>query len=129
MVLTLLIIDRDPLLLQQVARQLRPHRVLQATSGLLGMTVIRSGQHVDGVLASVDLSGMTGMEVLGALHEEYPELAPRFAYLASPTPQLLQDGAPLLGRPPSTEALLRWSEGLSHLTRAPVYSRLTGARP
>lgn len=114
--LTLLAMDRDPLLLQSVSRILRPHRVLQANSGLLGLTYLRSGQRVDGVLAGVDLGGLSGPEVLLELSLEYPELAERFAFLAEYTADLALEGVPILGRPPRPEALRTWTATLSGLS-------------
>lgn len=110
--LTLLALDRDPLLLQSIGRHLRPHRVLQATGGLLGLTILRSGQRVDGVLAGVDLGGLSGPEVLLELAQEYPELADRFAFLAPYSERLASQGVPILGRPPSAEALGAWVHSL-----------------
>ncbi|MFT5584166.1 MAG: hypothetical protein ACI9VR_001751 [Cognaticolwellia sp.] len=109
MQLTLLAIDRDPLLLQSVGRILRPHRVLQTTGGLLGMTILRSGQRVGGVLAGLDLGGLSGLEVLLELSLEYPDLAKRFAFLAPHSHQLAIEGVPILGRPPDPAALVQWS--------------------
>lgn len=106
--LTLLALDRDPLLLQSVSRALRPHRVLQATGGLLGLTLVRSGQKVDGVLAGVDLGGLSGPEVLLELAQEYPELADRFAFLAPYSQALAEQGVPILGRPPTQQAMDDW---------------------
>lgn len=117
MQLTLLAIDRDPLLLQSIGRILRPHRVLQATGGLLGMTLLRSGQRVDGVLAGLDLGGLSGPEVLLELSSEYPELAKRFAFLAPHSPELAKEGVPILGRPPDPAALCQW--GVSLLEHRP----------
>ena len=111
--LTLLAIDRDPMLLQSVSRILRPHRILQATGGLLGMTLLRSGQRVDGVLAGLDLGGLSGPEVLLELSLEYPELAQRFAFLAEPSEALAMEGVPILGRPPDPRALLQWCHSLA----------------
>ena len=110
--LTVLVLDRDPLLLQSVGRILRPHRVLQATGGLLGLTYLRSGQRVDGVLAGVDLGGLTGPEVLMELSLEYPELATRFAFMAPHSAMLASEGVPILGRPPNPEALRAWTATL-----------------
>jgi hypothetical protein len=88
------------------------------------MTILRSGQRVDGVLAGVDLGGLSGPEVLLDLSLEYPELAMRFAFLAPHSPKLAMERVPILGRPPDPSALQAWTTSLQEHRPQGQFQRL-----
>ncbi|WP_207482933.1 MHYT domain-containing protein [Arenibaculum pallidiluteum] len=74
--LTVLAVDDDALVLMSTAALLEDlgHTVVKACSGETALDLLRSGQTVDLVITDQAMPGMTGVQLVGAIRTERPQL-------------------------------------------------------
>ena len=76
----ILIIDDDALVVRALARMLRAHEVLAATSAKEALAMIRAGRNFDVILCDLNMPGMTGRELYLELEECAPDEAARVVF-------------------------------------------------
>jgi CheY-like chemotaxis protein len=74
--LTVLVVDDDPLVLENTARMLEDlgHRVFEASSGESALRVLRRQRGIDLVLTDHAMPGMTGLQVVEAIKASWPNI-------------------------------------------------------
>jgi len=74
--MTVLVVDDDPLVLANTAALLDDlgHTVIEASSGLEALDLLRAGQSVDLVVTDQAMPGMTGVQLARAIRAEWPSL-------------------------------------------------------
>jgi PAS domain S-box-containing protein len=75
--LTILVVDDDPLVLQNTTAMLEDlgHRVLEAGSGREALDYLGRAQSVDLVITDQAMPGMTGMQLAGTIRQQWPEIS------------------------------------------------------
>ncbi len=89
--LKVLIIDDDALILRSLSRVLRKHNVSTATNGAQALKLLQNDPHFDTIICDVMMPHMNGIEVLSAIQDQHPQLAPRFIFLTGGTFTLEQE--------------------------------------
>jgi len=72
---TLLIVDDEPRIYQALRRSLHrePLEIVYADSGQAALGILES-RHIDVMLADENMPGMTGSELLGVVHQRWPDV-------------------------------------------------------
>lgn len=82
MALRILLIDDEVLVRRSLARQLRPHVVVQAGSGEEALEILANSEPFDGILCDLLMKGMDGTRVLEHLRATNPDQAEKLVFLS-----------------------------------------------
>ena len=82
MALRILLIDDEPLVRRSLARQMRPHVVVEAREGAEALELIAQGPPFDGILCDLLMQGMDGVEFVKELRRRDPAQADKVIILS-----------------------------------------------
>jgi PAS domain S-box-containing protein len=107
--LTVLVVDDDPLVLENTAAMLEDlgHRVIEARSGHEALELLGRARTLDLVLTDHAMPGMTGMELADRIRAERPGLRVLLATGYAELPPAAGEGLPRLSKPFDQSALAR----------------------
>ncbi len=108
-----LLVDDDPLVLTSTAAMLEDlgHSVVEATSGLQALEILRVAAPVDLVIADYAMPGMTGLQLADELSRLRPGLPVLLATGYAELPETAPAGLVRLGKPFGQATLARATEG------------------
>ena len=115
---TIMVVDDEPPMRQLERRILEhgPYHVIEASDARAALTVLRSGQHVDLVIADLDMPGISGEEMVMMIRAARP--GQKVLYVSGNVDRLLDarqilgDGEAFVDKPFTAKMLL---EGVSLL--------------
>jgi len=105
--LTVLVVDDDPLVLQNTAAMLEDmgHRVIESASPGDALAVLRRARSVDVVLTDQAMPGMTGFQLAELIQSEWPNIALILATGYAELPADVGPNIPRLNKPFNGEVL------------------------
>jgi CheY-like chemotaxis protein len=106
---TVLVVDDDPLVLMNTAAMLDDlgNEVIEASSGLQALRILRGGRRADLVITDQVMPGMTGLELIAAVQAEWPGVPLVLATGYAELPPGTDPNLPKLAKPFRQDALAR----------------------
>jgi CheY-like chemotaxis protein len=126
--LTILVVDDDPLVLENTAAMLEDlgHRVIEARSGREALDLIGRARSLDLVVTDYAMPEMTGKELADTIGAERPDLRILLATGYADLPADLTTSLSRLSKPFDQEALAR---AIDHLYAGPGERRIVPFAP
>ncbi len=114
-----LVVDDDPLVLTNTAAMLDDlgHQVIEASSGLQALRILRRGGPIDLVITDHIMPGMMGAELATSIRAEWPDLPVVMATGYAEQPFRIDPDLPLLAKPFNQDTL---AEAVALHARAPT---------